>query len=64
MTQALDIGAETQALLLQILIADFAHELSHKRVLVTQVDDFHFFYLMIMWLNTLLIVAWHCHDPA
>ena len=28
--------------LLQILIADFAHELTHERVLVTQIDNVHF----------------------
>ena len=41
LAQALDVGTEAQAFLLQLLVTDFAHELAHKRIVFTQVDNVH-----------------------
>ena len=48
LAQALDVGAETQALLLQVLVADLAHELSHQRIVFTQIDNVHFLYCLVV----------------
>ena len=41
LSQTVDVSAEAQTLLLQYFVAHFAHELTHKRVLFTQIDNFH-----------------------